>query len=375
VVHHCPADDPVTVEFIRVADGQVMTVHRGDGARLRVRAGRMHIEIDGESTAAYCVDMYNTIGGGYTYEAELIPAPTETPWCEIGWMLSNFEVDSDFAGAVQQVAIWKALEPAMSVDNADVDAAAEALLADAAGTCPLTCQDDVSIDTASVDSPDGVVDVTFEVVRGDGEPVVGQWVALSTSAGTLLSDPVVLTDEAGRVSATVDPEGAEAVTIDATLDARTLYQVAPTASLQQLLAFLFEECAFEGAADWSVTALGDPHTIGFWKHEVGGPGRPHIDDAVIESWLPIEVLGTSIETFEQLEDILWIDRVPVEDRALQQCAATHLNVLYGEAGWLTQVDVGAGSATLASQYAAAEDAFWAGDAETAKTFCDDFNNL
>ena len=137
----------------------------------------------------------------------------------------------------------------------------------------------------------------------------------------------------------------------------------------------FEECLFEGDGSFAPVPFGDPRTIGFWKHQArvatGGRGKAHVDAAVLEGWLPLEVFDLEVTTLDELYDALWLKKAPMQQRAQQQCLASLLNLQYGQVGWLTDV----GGQAFWELWADAGDLYDDGDFEDAKTLCDDFNNL
>lgn len=377
--------DPVTVTFNGVTSGTSLTVYRPGASALATSAGTMAVSIEGDEYDAYCVDLDHFISAGASYSAELVPMEAEDPWCAAGWILAYAEPDDATSAAAVQVALWKLLYPGLTVSSSAVDAEADALVAESDGTCPLTCGADVSVDALTTDQQDGTVLVEIAVSQADHDTVAGQELSLSVSGGALLdpADGVAVTDEDGLVLVTVDPGTAGAFTLTATLDGRTLYRIEPTTSVQQLLAFTYETCTYEGEASWEATPLGDPGTIGFWKHQAAvatgaSRGKAQVPRAVLESFLPLDIFGTSFDTVSDLYATLWLGKATMAQRAVQQCLATRLNVAYGEAGWFTDIDLdgdGTSDGLLWELWAEAEAAYEAGEYEAAKDICDTFNNL
>lgn len=345
----------------------------------------MDLTLEGETIYGYCVDLDTSIYYGATFEADLVAMPAESPWCERNWILDNYDPTSDAEGAAIQVALWKLLEPGLTVDDASIDAAADAMIAAADGTCPITCEEEVTIDGELVSSADGLLTFDIVVGRSSGATVGGQEVTVTTFAGELIepADGVAVTDDDGLITVVVDPDTASAVTVDLGLAGRTLYRIEPVPALQQILAFSLEECTYAMGVDWERHALGDPRTIGFWKHQLAtatgaSRGRQHVETATLEGWLPLTVFDVTFTSLDELYDALWISGAPMQDRAVQQCLATSLNVAWGEADWMSEVDLdgdGAIDAELWELWQDAEDAYASGDYEYAKDICDTLNNL
>lgn len=376
--------DTVTVTFNGVTTGTPLTVYRPSGGAISTSAGTMSISLGGDDYDAYCVDLNHTIYTGLTYTAELVAMEAEEPWCSIAWIVSYADSSDATSAAEVQVALWKLLEPGLTVSNAAVDAGADALVAEASGACPLSCASEASFEVTTTDRSDGTVDVEIQLSQ-DGAAVVGQEISLSISGGALLdpADGLGVTDEDGIVFASVDPGAGGAFTLDLSADGRTLYRVEPVGSYQQLLAFTYDTCSTEDEASWAATALGDPHTIGFWKQQTAiamgeSRAKAKVSAATLESWLSLDIFGTSFDSVSQLNTALWLSKATMRQRAIQQCLASRLNLEWGATGWFSDVDLdgdGGSDGLFWEIWGQAEYAFDSGDYETAKTICDTFNNL
>ncbi|MCK6507104.1 hypothetical protein L6R53_27655 [Myxococcota bacterium] len=371
--------DTVHVDYIGLLTGKAVSVTRPDGEVVGGYASTNVLEIDGETVYGYCVDLDNPINPGNSYEANLVSMPAESPWCEINALLSTADASAGgVTGTVIQVAIWKLLEPGLVEADPVIDAAADDLVAEVEGQCPLTCDEEVAFTVATTENLDGTVTFDVALERSSDVTVAGQAVELYLSGGTLVqpADGLATTDADGGFTVVVEPGDASTFDLSFTAGGQTLIRVEPTVSYQQLIAFAVDECSFEDDVTWTAGALGDPRTIGFWKHQLAvatgrNPGSAQISAATLEGFLPIEVFGTSYGSLAEVYSTLWISRATMQQRAQQQCLALNLNVASGQAGWFSDVD----GMALWELYDEAAYAYDNGDYETAKTICDDFNNL
>lgn len=138
----------------------------------------------------------------------------------------------------------------------------------------------------------------------------------------------------------------------------------------------------EGDCDYPDGLYGDPRTIGFWKHQakaaVGKGKQAHITADELMAYLPLFVFDAVIEEVQDLFDVLWLQNVDMQERAIQQCTATALNLRSGQLCPGSEVDsTGDGNpdGTLSEALTAAAAAYYAGDYEAAKDICDTINNL
>lgn len=371
------AGDTVTVTYNGLNAYSLLTISRSGLGSISAYAGEMNVSIDGVVGSAYCIDLDHSISNGQTYSAEVVAVDGSSPWAEIGWILDNYDPSTGTEAATLQAAIWKLIYAdtnPVTVTPSAVNTAADALVAAASGQSPATCAVDPALDFTFEDHNDGTVTLTVAVTQ-DGLPVAGETLYFTASAGSL--DTYTLeTDSDGLAVVVLDPEGSDAAQVDVELDGRSLYRLDPTGSVQELIAFTFEECTWSGSGSWSATAFGDPRTIGFWGHNVGvangtAKGAPQVSAATLGTYLPLEVFGTSITTIAQLDAVLNLKKASMAQRARQQCTATLLNVAHGELGWFTDV----GGSDLWEQWAQAEVYWAAGQYEQAKTICDTINNL
>jgi len=121
-------------------------------------------------------------------------------------------------------------------------------------------------------------------------------------------------------------------------------------------------------------------TIGFWKHQFGGKGKQHIDDDTLAAYLSI--VGFMSEVFDEpisAENLLWLKKASMEERAKQQLLASWLNFANGAVGVDDMVDTnydGIGDMKFKEAVKLAEDILInGGDYEQAKNICDSINNM
>ncbi len=137
-----------------------------------------------------------------------------------------------------------------------------------------------------------------------------------------------------------------------------------------------DECSYE---DFS---YGDPKTIGFWKHQIKGilsdRHNLQVEPEDVEVCLPLALFGMLFEDLDELNDVLWLKKATMEERAIQQCVASKLNLCYGElckGSLVYSVGNDGVLDSFADAMEFAATAFAAGDYEMAKDVCDTINNL
>ncbi len=375
-----------TVTYQGMSTQQFVSIYR-DGYLHNTYAGEMSLDILGVDYPAYCVDLDHYIYNNLSYQADLIPAPAESPWCEISYIVTHHQATDDVSGAAIQVALWKLVygPDNLYVTQSAVEAEAEALIAEASGACPLLCQAPVTLDLNPWADADGYLHVTITLLQ-NGSPVPDQPVTVATTSGQILEGANFTTDVNGSAFATVDLVGATLpITITAQAVGQDITIVDPVDPYQTLVSFFIEDpCEHTGSATFSASVFGNPRTIGFWKHQIkvatGGKGNAQVDPTTLASYLPLDVFGTTISTLGALSNALWPDNktATMPDRALQQCSATLLNFHHGQLGWFTQLDFdgdGVDDDYFVTYWQNAQAAYAAGSYEVAKTICDTINNL
>jgi len=375
--------EEVTVKYMGVNTYGTTHVYR-DGHYLgHFYAAQMSVKLDGVLNNAYCVDLDHTIHSGQTWLAQVYPAPRTPEYCQMAQIANDYDPINKWWGSVIQVAFWKLAYPGHTVyvSESSIEAGANDLLADTEGTCPVSCEGDVALDVDVWADMYGTIHVSATLTE-EGEPAPGQPLELTVDGGTIIEADAV-TDEFGVVYGTLEAD-ALPVTVTAEATSRWIYAIDPIGNAAQELQTLTygEPCWYAASDTFDASPMGDPRTIGFWKHQAkvatGGKGRAHVPADMLESWLPIEVFDLTVDSLEGLYDALWIKKAPMQVRAQQQCLATMLNVAYGQLAWYTEVDVdedGFIDGWFYELFLDAYDAYAAGDFEGAKTICDDINNL
>lgn len=420
----------VSVRFNGLITYSVLDMYRDDTHLGQKHAAQFKLIIDDQEVPTFCMDIDTDVVLDQWYEAEAYPLPTTSPWCEIGYILSTYEAVDNHTGAVMQLAMWKLIDDHAEVPatvwatDAQVELGASELAEEADGRCSLACSEAPTVSVTLEPTEDGLL-AGQVVVTSDGAPVHGVEVALAISAGALVApaDVLALTDDEGVVEVLIDPEGGvDLVTLTATVEGTDITILEPLIESQMTASLMLGDgCTYEASAEAAPVTedeLGDPHTIGFWKHQFklaachqpppcqevcAGKqgckknkcmkkcqkmskkrhkkckGHAQVPADVLAGYLPVEVLGAvTIETLEEGRAALWIKQAPMKERAVQQCFATELNAAAGEVGPMTPLDLdgdGASDGYFYELMDEAEAAYAAGDYETAKTICDDINNL
>jgi len=377
--------ETVTVKYTGVQYSGTVHVYRGTQS-WNVYASPMKLLIDGVSQIGFCVDLDHGVTST-PYLANVSDAPREENWCKMAYIVQNYQAVDNFTGAVLQTAIWKLTYPTQNVyvTETAINNAANLLILEAEGTCPLACSEGVVLDVAVTAGMDGLLSVVATLTE-NGVPVVGQPVDLSTDSGAFIDlAGEVETDSFGKIYGTIDMGGdALPVTVTAEASGQWIKILKPVITTQTLQSLSYgDPCYYSDTASFDATPMGDPRTIGFWKHQAAVAlgkikGKAQVPAAELAGFLPISVFDLDVTTLSGLYDILWLSKATMAQRAQQQCVATMLNMAYGQLAWYTDLDLdgdGVGDGWFWEFFMAANDAFYAGDFETAKTLCDDINNL
>ncbi len=347
-----------------------------------------------DAFTAYCAELGVYIDFWTPFDGEALAMSPEAPWCQIAYILGNYDVTNDFSGNVVQLAIWKLLANGVTLttDNTAVEDQALLLLQEAEGQCPIMCTGSVEMELSVEKRSDGLGQLNLDVTQ-NGQPVAGQEVRLSASIPELFSagnnvmlNGFPMTDENGHLEVVFEiPEGFTSFDVTARVDGQELVYFELGEFVQDLVSLEYgDECSYFATATFEdkIVGYGDPHTIGFWKHQtkanLRGRGRVHVSAETLESWLPISVFDLDVNSLQEMHNALWLKKATMYQRAQQQCLATKLNVAYGELFMNSFVDTdgdGQADSTVSEAFATAEDEYFNGDPEVAKTICDTINNL
>ena len=352
-----------------------------------VYAGEFVIKVDDEIESSYCIDLRRYIYMGVPYRAEIIPIPDEPEWNAMAYVVNNYSATDATSGSIMQLALWKLTYGTdwVTTANQAVEQAACELVEEAMGKRVLRAGDDVEFHLDTWSEPTGRIRVLAEIQQ-DGKPLVGQAIALSASAGTVVSPEggVGETDEQGRVWADIELNGAALpITIKAEAVSRTVSILDALDEIQTLLRFsVADQVTTAVVDDFEAFPLGDPRSVGFWKHQVEcavtGKGHSHVDAEMLASALPLEAFGCRVETLEELHGALWLKKASMAERAQQHGLALHLNVALGEIGYHTPLDTngdGEQDTWVYELLQQAETAFSSDDPEQAKNICEWLNLL
>lgn len=203
---------------------------------LHAYAGELVLDIDGVEHGAWCVDLDHMIQYG-PYQAELVTSPVDDVSCLMAYLYDTYyPVTDDLSSAAFQVALWKtmSLPSVFTVSEADIEAEANALIAEAAGKCPLTCQGTAEVAVVA-EANNGLVEAVVTVTE-DGVPVYGELVEVTTTEGVITDPPggIAETDAAGEVLVTVDMQGSTTPPyVGASVDGQGYYDVAPVNNAYQ----------------------------------------------------------------------------------------------------------------------------------------------
>jgi len=106
-------------------------------------AGLFYMRVDGELHDGWCIDPDMPIDKGWCFNATLLDKPRETPWCEIGYIMTNYSPTSDNESAAIQLAIWKYVKGRVGIiatDPAEVETRALEIYDDAVDKCLVGAQ-------------------------------------------------------------------------------------------------------------------------------------------------------------------------------------------------------------------------------------------
>ncbi|HEX74743.1 MAG TPA: hypothetical protein G4N93_06330, partial [Dehalococcoidia bacterium] len=202
------ADDVTEVRLVETAQGKKVNV----GGYGYMWVGLFHMSVDtedcqgGEPYDGWCVDPDKDISRGQCFDANLVNAPGETPWCEIAYIMTNFSPTSNNEAAAIQLAIWKYIKGGKDSINALYPPAVETRADDiyeAAETRTVNLFGRGMGLTLDLEGVGGANSQDFmATVTGSTECLEGIAVDFSTTAGNL-SSPTVLTNASGEAAVTL----------------------------------------------------------------------------------------------------------------------------------------------------------------------------
>jgi len=151
-----------------------------------------YMTVDGESYEGWCLEPDVYIDEGWCFNATLFYMPRETPWCEIGYIMTNYSPSTDNESAAIQLAIWKYKEGGRgsinATDPASVETRALQIYDDAQGKCLAEPQWVVKIHPNdkhdAEEIQETVILLTKPPVGGDARPVdklavLAPWIGLA----------------------------------------------------------------------------------------------------------------------------------------------------------------------------------------------------
>ncbi len=384
------ADELVTVKYNGVLTSGTAQIYVNGASPLPnnyIYVAPMSLTVAGQKVVGFCVDLYHYIATT-TYTALAQPAPRTENWCRMADIMEDFQGKvwtsaDNTLGAYLQLAIWKLTYPDKTVttSNATYNAGAQNLINNADPTCHLTCSADAQLSLDVAANMYGQLVVTAALVE-QGLPVAGQEIELYAD-GILFGGGLTGVD--GRLTDVYEVGGgAIPGAFSAQTEGRWITRLIPQGTVSQTLQSLAygEPCSLDATGTFEPTPMGDPLTIGFWKHQfnvaTGAKGKAQVPADVLLSYLPLSVFDVTVTSLQQGYDLLWLKKATMKQRAIQQCFATMLNMADGQLAWFTELDLdadGVGDGWFWEFYLAANDAYMAGDYETAHTLCDTINNL
>jgi len=187
------ADDDPLVCLEETAQGRLLNL----GSYGYMWAELFHMSVDGEPYDGWCIDPDKGISVHQCFQANLVDAPRETPWCEIAYIMTNFSPTSNTEAAAIQLAIWKYIEGGKDKIFAIWPGTVE--------TRACEMYDETEARTVNLFGPP--LGLTLEL-EGDGGPNFQDFIATVTGSGCLEGIAVDFSTTAGSLSATTVPTDA-----------------------------------------------------------------------------------------------------------------------------------------------------------------------
>ena len=399
-----------------------------DGTKLgRTHGTEFKLWVDDSELYAFTTDVTNLIphesiegflrmpaSFGQQYLATSTPLPAVSPWCEVAYILTTYEAEDSFWGAVLQTAVWKLAHGANGEEitttdgylelDLDIELQALELIEEAAGRCVVSCDADAALEVATEAGDEGLVNGLVSLTAA-GAPVAGQVIVVDASSGIVIA-PVEgegVTDENGQLAVQIAPEDPEAtITVTASTAGHDIAHVVPVdEDFQSAVTFFAgEACELSAASDYvpaPVGVLGDPRRIKFWKFqlkaalrcEAPAPGKKklpkfcqkeiEVTKDVLETFVPISFFAGEILTIDEAFAVLKpTPGMNQRTRAQRQCLATMFNLAAGELSMNSPLDMdgdGEIDGVFEDFFSEAEAAYEAGQYRKAKKTCRKINLL
>ena len=227
-------------------------------------AGLFDMTVDGVHHDGWCIDLEHGISLPQCFPASLTDASRETPWCEIGYIMTNYSPGSNDEAAAIQLAIWKCKygKDYVRVSHSGIESRALTIYTDAQGECPrviagyseltlqpdgdlvvsggLACQQFTATVTDPVDIPLEGIQIQFENTNGSFSPPNGALVTVPT-------------DGNGEASVTLCWDASQA-SFQASLTAYTEGYwpviISPTGSIQETIILQHRELSADDSIAW-----------------------------------------------------------------------------------------------------------------------------
>lgn len=197
------------------------------------------------------------------FDASLSDAPREHPWCEIGYTLTNYSLDSnDNKAAAIQLAIWKYIYGQGTVNATNpvaVESRALQIYDDAVGRSVIGCNSTLTLEAVGEKIVAGnLTSQNFTATITNSGCLEGIAVDFSTDNGSFssteaLGSTTVLTDENGKASVTLYWDSSE-LSFTATITARTEGKwpviIDPTGEI--LRTIISKPCKLEKELTWKI---------------------------------------------------------------------------------------------------------------------------
>ena len=223
--------------------------------------GLFRLTVGGESYDGWCIDLEHGIRSGQCFDATLTDALRKTPWCQIGYIMTNYSPSSGNEAAAIQLALWKCKygKDYVKVSHSGIESMALAIYTDAQGECPrviagysqltlepdgelvvsggVACQKFTATVTDSGDIPLQGIQVQFEATKGSFSP----------PNGTLLTVP---TDGNGEASVTLCWDASQEGSLTAYTEGYWPVIIYPTGSIQETIILQHRELSAEESIAW-----------------------------------------------------------------------------------------------------------------------------